>query len=204
MIEAGNHNAIGHGLDPIRGWHPLEVLHFSLRSLAQVEQKAVRDWRGWSRNEHGPTLHHVLAHEAHRDGRLDEYYESFVVTDEELERGLAEGRLAVDTRLRDTLRSLRDGSGGVLAAPHPDIESDAAYAAEASILVEIDGIVRAGRRVDALEDRLAALERGPLSRLTRRDRQHRPRRETGGGARGSPRRARTGAAFAPQSRLARR
>ena len=39
-IEAGNHNAIGAGLEPIRAWHPVEVLHFSFRTVAQLERKA--------------------------------------------------------------------------------------------------------------------------------------------------------------------
>jgi hypothetical protein len=176
VVEPGNHDASADGLEPIRGWHPLEVLHFSLRSLDQVERKAVRGWSGWKWNEPARMLHQALAYEALRGGRVSEYYESFVVTDDELERGVADGRLRTDTRLRDALRSLRDGSGfrlpelgrsQVLAFPHPDIRADAEYAEEASILVEIDGIVRAEGRVEAFEQRLAALEQGPVSRLRR-------------------------------------
>ena len=43
-VEAGNHNVYGTGLDPIRAWHPLEVLHFSLRSIDQVARKADGGW----------------------------------------------------------------------------------------------------------------------------------------------------------------
>ena len=173
-LEAGNHNVVGDRLAPLRGWHPIEVLHFSLRSLEQLELKAVRDWRGWTANEHGPTLHHVLAYEAQRDGRLAEYFGSFVVTEDQLARGIADGTLAVDTRLRDTLRSLRGDDGRFrlpdpgsprVPASVPDVQEAAAYAAEGSVLVEIDGIVRAERRVDRLEERLASLERGPLARV---------------------------------------
>jgi hypothetical protein len=46
--------------------------------------------------------------------------------------------------------------------PRPTAADDAAYAAEASVLVEIDGIVRAEQRVRALESRLDAVGRGPL------------------------------------------
>ncbi len=42
------------------------------------------------------------------------------------------------------------------------------YAGEAAALVDIDGVVRAERRIDAFEERLAALERGPVSRLRHR------------------------------------
>ena len=87
--------------------------------------------------------------------------------------------LAIDTRVRDVLRALRDedgsfvlpGDGPPLAFPRPSAVEDAAYAAEASVLVEIDGIVRAEQRVRALEERLGALERGALRsarRLARR------------------------------------
>jgi Glycosyl transferase family 2 len=171
-IEAGNHNAVGARLEPIRAWHPLEVLHFSFRSPAQIARKARG---GWVRNDdYEPTQHQLLLDEALREERVDAFYDSFVVTDEALERGLAGGTLAVDTRLRDALRTIADGDGGfripvegeppALSFPHPGVREDAAYAGEASVLVEIDGVVRAEKRVEALEERLAALERGPLAR----------------------------------------
>jgi hypothetical protein len=43
--------------------------------------------------------------------------------------------------------------------PLPSVEQNAEYAFEASTLVEIDGIVRATKRVEALEQRLRALGR---------------------------------------------
>jgi hypothetical protein len=173
-IDAGNHDATGDGLEPIRAWHPIEVLHFSLRSLTQLERKSVRDWRAWSRSPHGSTLHQVLAYEAYRDGRLAEYYGSFVVDDRAVERGVAAGTLEVDTRLREALRTLRDEGGEAfrlpaasrqLRFPRPDVREDAVYAGEASVLVEIDGIVRAERRLGSFERRVSELERAPLVRL---------------------------------------
>ncbi len=174
VVEAGNHDAEGPGLEPLRGWHPIEVLHFSLRSAAQLERQARG---GWMRNEgYEPTLHQILLDEAHRERRLDEYFGSFVVSDDALARGLADGALAVDTRLRDALRALAapgdaeppfllpDGTDRLsFAQPRP--REDAIYAGEATVLDQIDGIVRAEKRVDALEDRVASLERGPLHRL---------------------------------------
>ena len=57
------------------------------------------------------------------------------------------------------------GDGPRLAFPRPTAVEDAEYAAEASVLVEIDGIVRAEQRVRALDERLGALEarRAPVS-----------------------------------------
>ena len=173
LIEAGNHNAEAPGLLPLRAWHPLKVLHFSFRSVAQLERKARG---GWLRNRtYEPTLHQLLLDEASREGRLEAFYDRFAVGDDALARGLADGTLAVDTRLRDALRALRGGdetfalpgSGRRLEFPRPNVADDAAYAAEASVLVEIDGIVRAEQRADALEARLNALERGPLRTVRR-------------------------------------
>jgi hypothetical protein len=174
IIEAGNHNAIGEELEPIRGWHPIEVLHFSYRTVSQLEHKGRG---GWLRNaDYEPVLHQLLLDEAFREHRLDEFFHSFVVSDDELARGVSDGTLAVDTRLRDALRALRDGEDAgfllpsadaapVLSFPRPDVREDAIYAGEASVLVEVDGIVRAERRIETLEERLAALERGRLARL---------------------------------------
>jgi hypothetical protein len=172
-VEAGNHDAQAPGLEPLRAWHPIEVLHFSFRSVAQLERKARG---GWLRNRgYEPTLHQLLLDAASRDGRMEAFYGSFAVDDAALARGLADGTLAVDTRLRNALRALSDEEGRfelpdaerVLAFPRPSAADDAAYAAEASVLVEIDGIVRAERRVRALEGRLGALERGPLHTVRR-------------------------------------
>jgi len=170
-IEAGNHNAEAPGLLPLRAWHPLEVLHFSFRSVAQVERKGLHG--GWLRNpdpRYEPTLHQILLAEAQRDGRIRAFYDGHAIDDEVLARGLADGTLAIDTRVRDVLRALRDEDGSFVLPPHgaplafprPSAAEDAAYAAEAAVLVEIDGIVRAEQRVRALEERLGALERGTL------------------------------------------
>jgi hypothetical protein len=46
------------------------------------------------------------------EGRLREFYDELVVDDDALERGLADGSLVIDTRLRDALRTLRAQNGG--------------------------------------------------------------------------------------------
>jgi Glycosyl transferase family 2 len=172
-VETGNHNALGVRMEPIRAWHPLEVLHFSFRSLASLSTK---NPEVWLRNvEHPPTLHQRLLATAAREGRLREFYERFVVSDEALASGLEDGTLAIDTRLRDALRTIRGQNGEfrlpaagtppALDFPRPVVEDDAAYAAEVTALIEVDGIVRAKKRVEAVERRLASLEHGPLRRL---------------------------------------
>jgi hypothetical protein len=173
MIERGNHNAEGTGLEPLRTWFPIEVLHFSIRSLEQLTRKAQG---AHARIAVGDAPAHAFAlDEALGRQRLREYFESILVGDDDLERGLANGTLAVDTRLRDALRAVRgdDGAfvlpdaarGGHLTFVRPDVREDAAFAGEVSALAGIDGVVRADQRVAALETRLWALERGPGRRL---------------------------------------
>ena len=166
-IESGNHNAAGSALEPLRGWHPVEVLHFSFRSAGQLARKARGGWVRTPSFE--PTEHQLLLDHAYREGALDAFYAEHAVLDVALDLGLADGSLAVDTRLRDVLRTLREPDGGYrvpeagsqLAFQTPDLADTAAYAAEASVLVGIDGIVRAEQRVDALEARLARLRTLP-------------------------------------------
>ena len=104
--------------------------------------------------------------EALEDGSMDEYYASQVVTDEEVERGVAGGRLVVDTRLRDALRQLGSGSGP-LTFETPTLVDEAIYAVEAAALGEAD-VVRLQRRLDTLEHRLATVEQGLPNRIYRK------------------------------------
>jgi len=160
-IEPGNHNASGRGLEPLRGWHPVEVLHFSFRSSEQAARKA---GGGWLRNavvEHEP--HQLRLDRAVRDSEAASFFEELAISDEQLERGLADGTLAVDTRLRDALRSLRDPAGTYgldgwhLNFETPDTDDAAAYAAEVSVLASIEATVRAESRVARIEARLHRL-----------------------------------------------
>ena len=166
-IERGNHNAAGRDLAPLRGWHPIEVLHFSFRSVTQLAAKADA---GWTRSPVADqTEHQLLLDEAFQAGQLDAFYAARAVSDEQLRRGTADGTLALDTRLRDALRTIRTRDGTyrlpaptpLLAFEAPDVADAAAYAGEASVLESIDGIVRAEQRVNALERRIAGLRRLP-------------------------------------------
>ena len=107
--------------------------------------------------ERAGTGYHLKSYDALRAGRIDEQYESLVVDDDALERGIEAGTLVFDTRLRDALRLLH--SGGELRFPQPADADDAAYAVETAVLDEAY-VVRAQRRIDALEQRLQALESG--------------------------------------------
>ena len=113
-VGRGNHEAFGEGLLPLRGWYPLEILHFPVRSLEHSVRKYVTQFVALEKNaEKGIPNHMAAAHSAYRAGRLEQFYEPLVVDDEALARGLEDGSLALDTRLRDRLRQL--GFGGTSA-----------------------------------------------------------------------------------------
>jgi hypothetical protein len=154
-VTRGNHALVNSPFAPLRGWFPIEVLHFPVRSLAQCEQKARLQGNAWKHIERTPTAYHAQMFEALEKGTIAEYYASLVVDDAEVEEGVAEGRLVLDTRLRDALARVRDGNP--LAFETPSLVDEATYAVEAAALGEAD-VVRLQRRLDTLEERLAAIE----------------------------------------------
>ena len=164
QLTRGNHAVIDSPFDPLRGWFPVEVLHFPLRSLAQCEHKARLQGNAWRSIDRTPTAYHAQMFEALEAGTMADYYATQVVSDHEVERGVAEGRLVVDTRLRDALRQLAAG-GGPLAFETPSLVDEATYAVEAAVLGEAD-VVRLQRRLDSLEHRAGHRRAGaPQPRL---------------------------------------
>jgi glycosyl transferase family 2 len=168
VVGRGNHDLVESPLRPLQTWHPIEVLHFPQRSRAQWAHKV--DLQGEAFTKHidrAGTGYHLASYSALQSGKIDDKYAAMVVDDEAVTRGLADGTLVHDIRLRDTLRLLRRADGYALprdvAAPLDFREAsgaeDAAYAVEAAALAEADE-VRIQRRVDALEQRLNALEWG--------------------------------------------
>jgi hypothetical protein len=161
VVGRGNHALVDSPLRTLRTWHPLEVLHFPLRSHAQWRRKV--ELQGVAFTEHierAGTGYHLKGYDALQRGGIDEQHAALVVGDDALERGLADGTLALDTRLRDALRAI--GSGGRPEFPLPTLADDATYAVEAAVLDEAY-VVRVERRIDALEQRLRVLER-PFAR----------------------------------------
>jgi hypothetical protein len=148
-IGHGSHTAASLRGVALHHWHPAEVLHFPYRSLAQWENKGSRRARGDS-----PLGQYVTALRAKETGRSASRYARLVVDDLDLERGLADGSLTVDVRLRDALRAL-----GTEAAPSPSVPLLDASVLEASEAVRDADIVRLHRFVDGLTARLRPLER---------------------------------------------
>jgi hypothetical protein len=178
-VTRGNHALVDSPFAPLRGWFPIEVFHFPIRTFDQFEHKTELQRNAFENYvDRPPTGYHAEMFRALREGRMEEHYESLVISDEELERGRAEGRLVLDPRLRDALRALRapgDGDGEyllpaearTLTFPIPTLVEDADYAVEAAVLGEAD-VVRLQRRLDTLERRLATIEQRLPNRVYRK------------------------------------
>ena len=117
------------------------------------------------------------SYEAARDGRLDEYFESFVLGDDELARGLEDGSLAIDTRLRDALRALAVPGGESGRFVLPD---------------------ESARRLPSPSPSRARTPPTRRGLRARPDRRHRARRAEGRRARAPPRIARARPAEPPR------
>jgi hypothetical protein len=179
VVAPGNRGAWGVPGETFRGWHPIEVLHFPLRSLEQCERKYVRARADWLRN-----AVRARAVTAHAKGSFHDYYAQLVVDDETAVHGLASGALVEDTRLRDALRALRAvdaaappsfslpaaGTGATLRVAPPTLREEAEFAHDVAVLEEAD-TVRLRRALDELERRVATLERGTPNGLRRRTRE---------------------------------
>jgi glycosyltransferase involved in cell wall biosynthesis len=155
-VLAGSNRALGRGLDPLAGWYPIDVLHFPIRSLEHFTEKYLRWWALLR------TRFSEAVHEAHCRGALREFYESYVVDDEALAKGVADGTLAIDTRLRDAMRSLRAQPSRPLTFSDA---VDAAYLAELALLEDGDPHAHAQRKAEDLEARLAAIEQSHSVRI---------------------------------------
>jgi hypothetical protein len=162
-VGRGNHEAFGEGLVPLRGWFPIEVLHFPVRSLEHCRRKYVTQFVALERNaEKGIAGHMADAYRAYLAGDLDGFYAPLVVDDAAVERGAASGTYAVDTRLRDRLRGLGFGEaeGAAPDEPVPEgVDAAAAFAAEYAVLDDADIGMALSARVAEVERRVAALER---------------------------------------------
>jgi len=171
-VSIGAQRLIDSSFAPLRGWYPVEFFHFPIRSLAQAERKYEHQRTAVGET---PSPYYDRVRELQAAGRLEEFYSSLIVDDAALERGVGDGSLVVDTRLRDALRSLRKGGAFALprsgepglSFPRPSVVDEAAYAVDVAALGEADN-VRLQRRLDALEQRLQSLERRRGPRAYRR------------------------------------
>jgi hypothetical protein len=182
-LVRGHHAVKGSALAPLRGWFPIEAFHFPLRTQEQCARKALVMGQAFEKHIDRPSTGYLAQmYAAAKSGAIGDYYASLVVDEPELERGVAEGRLVIDTRLRDALWALRlseseaaaagrrfaiPGEAPALAFPVPTLVEEAEYAVEAAVLGEAD-VIRLQRRLDDLERQLLSLELRLPNRVYRR------------------------------------
>jgi hypothetical protein len=159
-VLPGSNRVSGQGLDPLPGWYPIDVLHFPIRSLEHFTEKYLRWWALLG------TRFSKAVHEAHSRGALREFYDTYVIDDDALATGVADGTLAVDTRLRDALRSLRAEPSRALRFSDPAV--DKGYLAELALLEDGDPHAHAQRKAEDLEARLTVIEGSRIKALMRR------------------------------------
>ena len=144
VVWFGSHR-VTTGLRALPGWHPADVFHFPFRTLEQYERKSSRRASGDSDR---PLGQYVRGLQARERGRLEDVYGTLVVGDESVARGIAEGSLVEDTRLRDALHGL---------SPARE-RSDRRFALDEASLRDAD-LVRVVRRLDGVRLRVDDLER---------------------------------------------
>jgi Glycosyl transferase family 2 len=155
-VARGNHALAESRFLTLTTWYPIEVLHFPLRSRAQWMRKVQLQGDAFTKHiERSGTGYHLKGYDALQSGRIEEQHQSLVVDDAALERGVADGSMVIDTRLRDAMRQIHAGEH--LTFPLPSVADDAEYAVEAAALSEAYA-VRAQRRLDGIEQRLHSLE----------------------------------------------
>lgn len=169
-VVTKGHDVTGPDLAVVRGWFPFEILHFPLRSREQARHKYELLSAGLEAGGLRIAPHVARANAAIESGGWDDAYARLVVDDATLERGLGDGTLALDTRLRDALRLLA-GCDELPATPRlrlPEqgaralsfattLADDAAFAHDLQVLQERESDVRAEMRIARLEDRVRAL-----------------------------------------------
>jgi glycosyl transferase family 2 len=169
-------------------WYPrwsLRIFHLPLRSFDQYRRKVeamLNDPVSGGGGMRG------RLRERYEAGRLDELYAELTEDDEAVERGVAEGRLARDLRLRDFMAAVGDPLGGEappdLAAPAPgevaaeqaDLERDVMHVlgrTERMLMIRNDEVRARVRELEADVERLRtkrgrAPRRRPLHQRIRR------------------------------------
>ena len=158
----------------LRGWYPIEILHFPVRSLEHCLRKYVTQFVALERNaEKGIPGHMAEAYRAYRAGGLDDFYAPLVVDDALSNAGVADGE---SCWTRGFVIASAHSASGARDRPtpepfeRPDVVTAAAFAGEYSRAPR--GRRRAGARGSRRRPgaRVGALERGGSAACGRRSR----------------------------------
>ena len=151
---AGGHMVYGLPGAVLDSWYPLEILHFPLRSRVQCAHKYRRTWTGWEENVRGDL---ARARERAALGEPDPIWDRIALDDPQRERGLSDGSLVVDTRLRDALATTRRSSASPLPASRAALD---AHALDKVVFEEAE-VVRLQRWLDEVHQRVTLVEPRP-------------------------------------------
>ena len=143
-VSNGNHEVLRVPGAVLRAWLPLEILHFPLRSSEQFARKYRKTWEGWEANPRGDL---ARARQLAADERLDAMYRRVLVDEAGVARGLSDGVLVHDTRMRDALRALGDGTTAAHEAWR-DVRNGR-HPVEVAVLAEAE-VTRLQRRAESL------------------------------------------------------
>ena len=161
VVGRGNASLPATSLAPFPGRSPVEVLHFPVRSFDQFRHKFLTHYEASGTRLRGE---HVRAHAAALQGRLEDVYDEICVDGARLGRGLDDGSLIVDTRMRDAARALT-GDPPSLGFPGRTPADEVGYAIDGAVL-DAGELVRLQRRVDVLRSRITGRDRRRGRRLT--------------------------------------
>jgi hypothetical protein len=109
VVAAGNHSISGAELRPVPGGELIEIFHFPMRSYDQFERKVIQTGVGYEKLEHrgfeeGSDQLKLL--QIYRENGLRKYYEDALIDDAARRRGVEDGRIVLDRRLKDFIQTL--------------------------------------------------------------------------------------------------
>lgn len=107
VVAQGNHKLLVPSNSMIK-YNLIEILHFPIRSYPQLANKIEKGGAAYARNTDlplnvGDTWRKL--YEDQKKGLLPDYFHSKLLVRSEIDQGIAQGNLVIDTRLRDYLRS---------------------------------------------------------------------------------------------------
>ena len=86
-VGRGNHALAESSMRTLTTWHPIEVLHFPLRSRAQWMRKVELQGEAFTKHiERSGTGYHLKGYDALKSGRIEQQHDSLVVDDEAVAR----------------------------------------------------------------------------------------------------------------------
>jgi glycosyl transferase family 2 len=153
--KGGGHDVRGVEGEPLRSWHPLEVLHFPFRSREQSDRKYRKTWTGWERN---PRADLARAQRASVQGRSGLMWDRLALDDADIERGIEARSLVTDVRLRDAVRGLRDRATSPATSRARYVLGVDAFGS--AVFSEAE-VVRLQRWLDDVHRRVTHIERRP-------------------------------------------